>query len=152
MAGVGEAASIIAVIELSAKIGTLCFQYSRKVAAARKDITRLQGELSTVQDVLAELHQLLQKQGSTRLSTLPEINRAFNDCEHQLNILDDRLDVGKTRKTFSRLGWHALKWPFESKEVQEIVTCLQHCTHIINLALQVDQTYVISPESQLIIS
>jgi hypothetical protein len=41
MAGVGEAASIIAVIDLSAKVGSLCFRYYREVASAREGIASL---------------------------------------------------------------------------------------------------------------
>jgi hypothetical protein len=42
---VGSAASIIAVIDLSAKVASLCFQYSSAVKNARSNVERLQGEL-----------------------------------------------------------------------------------------------------------
>jgi hypothetical protein len=145
MAGLGEAASVIAVIDLAAKIGTLCFQYSREVAGARKDNSNLQRELSSIQDVFGKLHQLLQKPDSARLSTLPEISCALDDCEDQLKILDNKLDLGKTRKTLSRFGLQALKWPFQSKELEKIITRLGRCKQTINLALQVDQMYVMTP-------
>jgi hypothetical protein len=41
MEAVGSAASIIAVIELSAKVASLCFQYSSAGKNARSDVERL---------------------------------------------------------------------------------------------------------------
>jgi hypothetical protein len=142
MAGIAEAASIIAVVDLSAKVGSLCFRYSREVASARESIASLQRELGSLQDVIKRLDTVLQRPDSASLSTRPEISRALDDCLDQLNILDTRLDIGKTRKTLSRLGIRALRWPFESKEVEKIIVNLEHWKQTISLAFQVDQTYV----------
>jgi hypothetical protein len=145
MAGIGEAASIIAVIDLAAKVGSLCFQYSREVVGARKDIANLQGQLGSLQDILGKVQQLLQKPDSARFSALPTISCALDDCVDQLKVLQKRLDPGKTRKILSRSGFRALKWPFESKDVENIVTRLERYKQTISLAFQVDQTYAIHP-------
>ncbi|KAK2473551.1 hypothetical protein H9L39_15726 [Fusarium oxysporum f. sp. albedinis] len=42
---VGLAASVIAIINLSAKVATLCLQYSTAVGKARTDITCLRNRL-----------------------------------------------------------------------------------------------------------
>jgi uncharacterized coiled-coil DUF342 family protein len=144
MAGIGEAASIIAVVDLSAKVGSLCFRYSREVAGARESIAQLQKELVGLQDVIKRLNTVLQRPDSASLTTRPEITRALDACRDQLEILDKKLDLGKTRKALSRVGFRALKWPFESKEVEQIISKLERCQQTMSLAFQVDQTYVIA--------
>jgi hypothetical protein len=144
MAGIGEAASIIAVVDLSAKVGSLCFRYYREVAGARESIGLLQRELEGLQDVIGKLNTLLQRPDSESLTTRPEISRALSACLDQLKILDQILDLGKTRKALSRVGFRALKWPFERREVEQIVLKLERCQQTISLAFQVDQTYVVA--------
>jgi chromosome segregation ATPase len=139
MAGLGDAASVIAVIDLSAKVASLCFQYSREVASAKKEIVSLQEELGGLQDVLAKLKHLLE-QPNAKLSSLPEIRRSLNNSEDQLKELDKGLDIKTSRKTLSRLGLRALKLPFESKEVEKITNRLGRYKQSINLAFQIDQT------------
>ncbi|KAH8734444.1 hypothetical protein BGZ61DRAFT_490401 [Ilyonectria robusta] len=46
MEAIGAAANIIAVIDLSAKVATLCLQYYTEVAGAQADITRLQSQIN----------------------------------------------------------------------------------------------------------
>jgi len=143
MAGIGEAASIIAVIDLSAKVGSLCFRYYREVVSAREGVASLQIEIGSLHNVFKRLDTLLQRPDSANLSARPDISRALDDCLDQLNILNKRLDLGKTHKTLSRFGIRALKWPFESKEVEKIIANLERCKQTISLAFHVDQTYVI---------
>jgi hypothetical protein len=52
MAAVESAASIIAVINLSAKVASLCLQYYSVVKNARPDVERLQGELERLKTTL----------------------------------------------------------------------------------------------------
>jgi hypothetical protein len=40
----------------------------------------------------------------------------------------------------SRFGMRALKWPFESKDVQGTIQDLERCRGNISLALNIDQT------------
>jgi hypothetical protein len=60
MDGVGPAASVIAVIDRSAKVVSLCFQYLNEVNDAKSDIERLRGELDILKIVLEDARQLLQ--------------------------------------------------------------------------------------------
>jgi hypothetical protein len=143
MAGIGEAASVIAVIDLSAKVTSLCFQYSREVAGAKKEITSLQEELGALQDVLKQTNNLLDQPNGAKLSTLPGIKHALGAIKDQLQEVDKILDIEKSRNPLKRYGLRAMKWPFESKAVEKIVGRLEHYKSAITLALQVDQTYAI---------
>lgn len=140
MEGLGVAANVIAVVELSAKIASLCIQYSLAVKHAKADIERLGGEVNSVTELLRGVERLLQRLDDTQLSTSKKLRDALIDCFSQLAQLNTKLDPGKTRKTMSRLGVRALKWPFESKGVEKVINDLERCKQMISLALQVDQT------------
>ncbi|EGU74140.1 hypothetical protein FOXB_15348 [Fusarium oxysporum f. sp. conglutinans Fo5176] len=123
---VGLAASVIAIIDLSAKVATLCFQYSTAVGNARTDVARLQSRLNDLDACLRGVHRVLHGPNNQALPISRE--------------LIDSLDGCKARKTMRRLGLRALKWPFDSKEVSGIVANLERYKQTIMLCLQVDQT------------
>lgn len=140
MDGLSGAASFIAVIETSAKILSLCFQYSVAVKDAEKDIERLWRKVADLKDVLGDLKQLLDGQDKTRLSAAYKSATSLKDCLLRLEELKAQLDPGKTRKAMNRLGVRSLRWPFTSKEVEKIVDSLENYQQTFLLALQVDQT------------
>jgi hypothetical protein len=140
MEGLGVVANVITVVEMSAKIASLCVQYSLAVKHSKADIERLRGEVNRLTDLLRAVERLLQRPDNTQLSTSQKLHDALKDCFSQLTQLDMQLDAGKARKTMSRLGIRALKWPFESKGVEKIINDLERCKQTISLALQVDQT------------
>jgi hypothetical protein len=53
MDGLSGAASVIAVIDISAKIVSLCFRYSMAVKDAKDDIKRVQRKLSDITHILS---------------------------------------------------------------------------------------------------
>ena len=139
MDGLSAAASLIAVIEISAKVTSLCLQYSAAVKDAKKDIEHLQSKVADLGGILGEVDRLL-KTHHMRLPTTQKLEKSLKDCFQRLTKLEARLNPGNTRKTMSRFGVRALKWPFTSKEVHEIIIDLGRYKDNFNLALQVDQT------------
>ncbi|KAF2685436.1 hypothetical protein K458DRAFT_388312 [Lentithecium fluviatile CBS 122367] len=121
MAGLSAAASVIAVVDISAKVTSLCFQYS-------------------VANVLEKLQQLLDEQDKSQISTTRKIVDSLEGCHQQLQGLKAQLEPGRGRKAMQRVGIRALKWPFMSKQVEKMVVNLEQYEHAFSLALQVDQT------------
>ena len=140
MDGLSGAANVIAVVDISAKIASLCFQYSVAVKNAKEDIERLQRKVNDIKDVLGEVQQLLDGRGKTRLSATNKLLDSLKECFLQLEELKTQLEPGKTRKAMSRFGVRALKWPFTGKEVEKIVASLERYEQTFSLALQADQT------------
>jgi hypothetical protein len=140
MDGLGVAASVIAVVDLSAKIASVCIQYSLAVKHAKADIERLGAEVDSLTKLLRGVEQLLKRPDKTQLAASQTLDDALQDCFSQLTQLSTALDPGKTRKTMSRIGIRALKWPFESKGVAKVINDLERCKQTISLSLQVDQT------------
>jgi hypothetical protein len=140
MEGLGVAANIIAVVELSTKIVSVCIQYSSAVKYAKADIERLGAEVDRLTKLLRDVEKLLEGPEKAQLVASQRLYGALQDYSLQLTQLSTTLDLGKTRKIMSRIGIRALKWPFESKGVEKVINDLKRCKQTISLALQVDQT------------
>jgi hypothetical protein len=140
MDGLSGAASVIAVIDVSAKITSICYQYSKAVKDAKVDIERVQRKADDITHTLEKLKQLLDSQDKTRLPSTHGLLDALSKCLQELEDVKAKLNSGKTRKTMSRIGFRALKWPFTSKQVDKIVSTLEGYEQTFMLALQVDQT------------
>ena len=140
MDGLSGAAGIIAVIDVSAKIISLCSQYSIAVRNSRKDIDRLQKKVTNIKDVFGQVEQLLNGQNKMMLSTTHNLSDSLKECLRHLEELETQLKPSKTHKTMSRFGIRALKWPFTSKEVENCIASLESYEQIYTLALLADQT------------
>ncbi|KAH7108940.1 hypothetical protein B0J13DRAFT_320783 [Dactylonectria estremocensis] len=138
--GLGIAANVIAVVDLSAKVLSLCFQYSQEVKNAKHDIDRLCDEVKNLKTSSENADQLINGPNGTKLQVSRELRFAVKASKDKLEEVRKKLD---RRKTMSRFGIRALKWPFQSKDVERITQGLVHCREAISLALQVDQTTII---------
>jgi hypothetical protein len=137
MDGLSGAASVIAVIDMSAKITVLCFQYSVAAKDAKNDIERIKKKVGDIKRVLEGIKKLLDGPHQTRLSTTHDLFLSLEQCLRELGGLKSELE---SSKAMSRFGARALKWPFTSKRVEKIVSSLEGHEHTFTLALQVDQT------------
>ena len=119
------AASVIAVIQISESAASLCSQYFTAVKNAKPDIERLQGELINLKTVLEGAQRLLTDPNSARLRTSQALHDGLRGCYSQLTKLEaklkKKLNPGETGNMMSRFGLRALKWPFESKDVDNII-------------------------------
>ena len=144
MDGLSAAASVFAVIDISVKIASLCYQYSTAVKDARKDIQRLQKKVEDIRDILRELKRLLDGPDKIRLSATDKLASSLREYLRRLYELETQLEPRKTRKAMSRLGVRALKWPFKSKEIEKIISSLEEYERTFSLSLQVDETYLLT--------
>ncbi|KAH0543088.1 hypothetical protein FGG08_002602 [Glutinoglossum americanum] len=131
--GLGEAASIIAVIQISERILSLCWKYYSGVRNAEGDVKRLCDKVTALSSILKALQALADDPRATRLPTLDV--RQIEQCLSELEELRGRLDPGKVR----RLG-RRFKWPFTKEDVDKKVAILEQHQATFNFALTVDQT------------
>ncbi|KAH7201310.1 hypothetical protein DER44DRAFT_441261 [Fusarium oxysporum] len=139
----GVASSVIAVVDLSAKVFSLCLQYSREVKNAKNDIERLRKEVVAFQDITEKLKALLEEPRGKELKASQQLVSAIEDGHSTLGRLEQRLQPSTGRKAMRRFGVRALKWPFESKDVEGAVQNLERCRGSISLALNIDQTVIL---------
>lgn len=140
MDGISAAASIIALVEMSVKVLSLTAEYSAQVKSAKKDIDRFHLELEAFIKVLRSLHELAQNTEATKLGTFRSLTRSIQQCGLDLEHLQMRLEPGKGQKAMSRYGVRALKWPFERKELYNLIGILERYKSTFSTALNADQT------------
>jgi Fungal N-terminal domain of STAND proteins len=133
------AASVIALIQISDGILSLCREYALGVRDAREDIRRLDNEVRALCDVMKRVDKMTQSSDATRLQASKSLADTMMVCLSDLNSIKSRLDPGRGRKVINRVGLRALKWPFKSKDVVKIIEALDRHKGTISLALHVDQ-------------
>ncbi|KAK3346887.1 hypothetical protein B0T25DRAFT_462128 [Lasiosphaeria hispida] len=143
MEGLGAAASAIAIVELAAKIASLCLEYSSAVKNARSDIERVRKHIESLKTTADGAQKLLQGPHGARLETSQKLRKALADTYSQLGDvaakLETKLPTGRREKVLVYMGLRALKWPFESKDVDKIIANLQRNQDSFAAALQIDQ-------------
>lgn len=143
------AASTIAVVELAAKVGSLCLEYSSAVKNAKPDIERLRRHTGGLKATLEGAQQLLQRPGGARLEYSQKLRNTLDNTRVQLDSLhtklEGRLNKGGAARAMRRVGLRALKWPFESKDVDKIIANLQRDQDSFTAALSLDQAYAVAP-------
>jgi hypothetical protein len=146
MEGLGAAASVIAVGELAAKVATLCLKYSSAVKNARSDIKRLLQYTDSLKTTVDGAQKIFSGPHGARLETSQKLRAALNATYAQLidiaTKLEEKLYTDRRVKAMRLVGLRALKWPFESKDVDKIIANLQREQDSFLAALQIDQTYV----------
>ena len=141
MAGIGEAASVVALIQISEKVFDLCRKYLTEVKDARKDIQRLRDEATSLQDVLVDLKDLVDSPNTTKLPVLDRLNQVdgpVQQCQEQLKELVSRLEPREGPNRMRKFGMRALKWPFSSKDVDKVIATIKRHKDNFNLALNMD--------------
>ncbi|KAM0339924.1 hypothetical protein ACHAPU_010757 [Fusarium lateritium] len=143
MEGLGVAASIIAVVDLSVKVTTLCLQYSKEVSSAREDVERLRNQVEHLATTMRATQRLVQGDKGASLSTSQALVNSFRRCISDLERAEKKLDPDSPRNRMRRYGLRALKWPFKSKEIDQLLANLDRHEKTILLGLQVDQTAIL---------
>ncbi|KAH7348074.1 vegetative incompatibility protein HET-E-1 [Pyrenochaeta sp. MPI-SDFR-AT-0127] len=140
MDGISAAASVITIVDASAKITSLCFQYLIAVKNARTDIERVSRKAGDITCVLLQIENLLNGQDAARLATTAGLSTALIRCLKELTELESKLELGKNRRPIRPFGMRSLQWPFTSTQVDKVVSGLEGYERTFTLALQVDQT------------
>ena len=134
-------ASIVAVIQISQQLFDLCQIYYKGVKNARNEIKRLRDEITALSDILTQISDLADEPGADALATLDIIKGPLQRCGDDLSLLSQRLDPGHG-KEMKQFGFHALKWPFSTKQVDKTLAVIDRHKNMFTLALTADQTYV----------
>ncbi|PVH67497.1 hypothetical protein DL98DRAFT_296048, partial [Cadophora sp. DSE1049] len=135
------AASVIAVIDISAKIFELCQTYFSEVKEARKDIQRLRDGVTSLQDVMTDVRDLAEDSNLSGRSVFSRLNQhdgPVQQCERDLRRLLVQLEPGEGEGKMRRFGLRAFKWPFSSKDVDKRLQIINEHKATFTLALTSD--------------
>jgi hypothetical protein len=152
----GVAVNILDIVNISVQVSAILVKYVKDVKDAPADIARLQTEVDNTHGVLSNLNKLLEGPDRHRLEASRSLVNALKNCENQLKIINEKLllpnekvlgnakdglkeRIKKWTKLSSKQAKH-LKWPLESKQVNDMIAFLQQNTKILFQALQIDET------------
>lgn len=139
---VSIAASVIAIIQISGKVTSLCWDYRSTVASARRDITRILDEVNSLRTVLESLVKLAEnedpdEQALSTLRSLAKPSGTLQQC--QIELVDLEKELRKYAPSTGKLSSSILKWPFKEKEVSHHLSHIASLKQNLQLALLTDQ-------------
>lgn len=140
MEGLGAASSVIAVVDISIKVVTICSQYYTAVSNARDDIQRLENQVRGLQTTLNRAREIIESPENDSLSASREFSIQLDGCWATLHELLSKLEPNKAQSTMRKFGLRALKWPFSRNEMDRTMTVLEQYQRRMMDSLQVDQT------------
>ncbi|KZL64331.1 hypothetical protein CI238_03823 [Colletotrichum incanum] len=139
----GLVVNIATIVELSTKIAAICLQYSKDVKNAREEIARVEEEILNLKAIAESVSALLEGPRGATLKASQKSLGAVRGAAVRLKALDAELHPSGTRKAMRRFGVRALKWPFQSNDVERLVQDIMRYTQIIPTGLQIDQTTIL---------
>ncbi|KAJ4319208.1 hypothetical protein N0V84_006490 [Fusarium piperis] len=151
MEGVGAVANVVAVVNLSVKIVTLCSQYAEDArGGARHEIDELRDEVTALRRAAKSARRLLRDQHGASLEASRDMEDALRESLNVLRKLEENLQYSAGRRFMRLFRIRVLKWPFKRREVNQRIKRIRRCTKRINLSLQVLQTAIIGVDSKMV--
>jgi len=138
-------ASLIATIQITGKVSSLCWDFRSSVKNARNDIARILEEINSLRSVLEALVKLAEDSDQENESTLSVLKSlaakdgALPQCHSQLERIEKELQKYATSN--GKRGKHALLWPFKEKDVSNHLSHISRFKQTLQLALVTDQMY-----------
>ncbi|KAK6356097.1 hypothetical protein TWF718_000472 [Orbilia javanica] len=121
MDGLSAAASVIAVIDVSAKLLGVLGKYYKDVKGAKADIQQLTKQVESLHGVLENIQTLIEGKDETKIPGIQPLKDSLVLCKSQEQELLDQLPEQRTTLRFSR----SLKWPFKGPRIKEILIALE---------------------------
>ncbi len=145
--------TIIAVLQLTATIISITYDYRQGVSSASREVLQLSSSLNSLKDVLEALLSLIEssssksesgfelkeeRSGGTRLATVELLAKeggTLESCFEELEKLKRKLEPER--------GWRSVRkslvWPLKEKEVLRVLQGLERGKSMMLLALSADQ-------------
>ena len=143
LAGLGVAASIIAVVQISEQVLSACYQYYRTAKDTKKDILDIINIVGGLKTTLERLCFLLSDHNDERiLPHLNCLNNTLDTCKNAIEKLASKLGVkiekdlnpDQIKVTFKK----KLIWPWKEKEVGKILQVIEKHKSTFILAMTGD--------------
>lgn len=136
--------TIIAVLQITSSVISICYDYRAGVESASRDVIQITNELNSLREVLESLLLVVEKSKSnngkdvSRLATfesLMEEGGPLMTCKAELERLKSTLEPEK--------GWRKMRsklvWPLREGEVRRTLDGLERLKGTMGFALSVDQ-------------
>lgn len=134
----GIAASIIAVIQLTASVSTLSYGYIKEWKEAPENIRKLADELSSLSKILTYLQKYVDDNLQSPILQLSDPQNPLREGIRECKVDLSRLQLKLVPKQGSGSIRHRLKWPLKEAETSGYLSRMERYKGLIQLALNVD--------------
>ena len=150
MDGISVASGVAGLITLALQVSGAIAEYTTALKDKPKNMKELQDELLLLGEVLNQLEEFLKSErGKNRLfNSNSLLQRAIGDCRTRVERIGAHLkpvEGGRLVRVVDRL-----KWPFEQKEVLQMVENLRRFTNTFQFALTVEGCNTLSNTSDIV--
>ena len=134
--------SIIAVVQLSGAVISICYDYRKEARRAPGEPKRITDELTALQKILEKLIEIAENENAdhgSQLSSLKLLNEPEGPlamCQVELTSLKAKLEPSVRRGAALR----ALNWPLKELETRRSLETISRIKETLTLALTADQT------------
>ncbi|EPE06550.1 nacht and ankyrin domain protein [Ophiostoma piceae UAMH 11346] len=135
------AASIIAVVQITERVLTLCHEYIKGVKNAAVEIQNTESELKTLQSILKRATELYTGPHKDKLEIPQSLVTALAACLSDIDKIKVKLEGDSKPARLSRI-FQQLKWPMRRKEFEEFILVLQKHQANVSANLGIDQTII----------
>lgn len=140
--------TLIAVLQVTTKVISICYDYRQGVASASREVLQISSSLNSLKDVLESLLNLIEdsksEKSTTKLATVELLAKdggTLESCQAELLRL--------RRKLEPETGWRKIRkslvWPLKETEVRKALDELERSKSMMLLALSADQACASSP-------
>jgi len=130
--------TLIAVVQITTSVISICYDYRSGVASASRDVVQITESLNSLKEVLESLLRLIETTKAGELSTVELLARdggTLQSCQAELERLRGKLEPEK--------GWRKLRnslvWPLKEGEMRRALEALERWKSTMQLALSADQ-------------
>ena len=151
--GLAVAASVVAVLQITNSVISICYDYSAAVTGTSWELPRLTSELEGLRSVLQSLEPIAKQADFSRAvhnakkPTFIELCkpngplllccREIESLEAVLKTPDWAAGFGPKRKALVQ----ALRWPLKAKDTKKALKQISRFRQVLSFALTADQTY-----------
>ena len=151
--GLAVAASVIAVLQITNSVISVCYDYSAAATGTSWELPRLMSELESLRSVLQRLEPLAKQADFSSALTnakipifielckpngpLPLCCREIESLEAVLKTPDWSAGFGPKRKALVQ----ALRWPLKLKDTEKALKQISKLRELLSFALIADQMY-----------
>jgi hypothetical protein len=130
MEGLGVAASVIAVVQITQSLGVLLRDLYRDVRDARAEIEQLYDSIVAFEIIAKGLDDLMKRRSNMVMNPalLEDPQGPLNQALSELKVVKEKLEVQTVDGRFEKMRFsveqsvkRSLKWPFKKGEVMTIV-------------------------------
>lgn len=136
MSGLGEAASVIALIQITQSL----LNYLISVKSASKEQTRLAAEAAAALSLLIQLDDRVKeaKSGDIWLTSVAALGAANGPLAQYHGSLQRLAPMLAESRTFGGEMVHALTWTFKKDDIQDLFRCIESVKSTVAIALSSD--------------